>query len=368
MNPLRQLETQGQSVWLDFITRRFIAQGQLEKLIHEDGITGVTSNPTIFQKAISGSQDYDAAITLLRQKGKDAPAIFEALAVEDVRRACDVFRPVYEQTAGGDGYVSLEVNPHLARDAQGTLEEARRLFERVNRPNVMIKIPGTRESLPAIEQALGEGLNVNVTLIFSLKRYEEVLTAWLSGMERWSKKGKSLRSVASVASFFISRVDTLVDGELGKKQGSDPLLGKAAIANACLAYEIFEKMKAGERFKALQAKGAGVQRPLWASTSTKNPHYRDVIYVEELIGRQTINTLPLPTIEAFRDHGIVKAALPGNPAESRNLLARLESAGLSMDSVTRQLEEEGLKLFTDSYDSLMKTLEQKKETLKTVLQ
>lgn len=378
MNPLRELKDQGQSVWLDFITRTFISDGRLERLITEDGLTGVTSNPTIFQKAIAGGPEYDGDIARLQRQGKPAPALFESLAVEDIQRACDLFRPVYEKTQGGDGFVSIEVNPHLARDTRNTLEEARHLFRKVDRPNAMIKIPATREGLPAIEQALGEGINVNATLIFSLQRYQGVIEAWLGGLERLVQRGSSLNATASVASFFVSRVDTLIDGLLEKKtapasllshgerpQGEgDGLFGKAAIANARLAYQIFEKMEAGPRFKALESKGARVQRPLWASTSAKNPRYRDVLYVEELIGRQTVNTLPLQTLEAFRDHGRAQAALPGNPAEAQGVMNRLAASGISMDEATRRLEEEGLKLFVDSYDSLMETLEQKKKTLK----
>jgi len=279
----------------------------------------------------------------------------------------DEFRAVFDRTKGSDGFVSLEVSPLLARDTRKTLDEARRLFGAVNRPNVMIKIPGAQEGLPAIEQALGEGININITLIFSLKRYQEVMDAWLAGLERLVAKGsKPLSSVASVASFFVSRVDTLVDGLLEKQKpaGYESLLGKAAIANALLAYAMFLKMKSSARFQALASKGARVQRPLWASTSTKNPKYRDVIYVEELVGAETVNTLPLATIEAARDHARVRQALPGDTAAAEKVIQDLAKAGILMDPVTKKLEEDGLKLFSDSYDELIKSLEQKKETLK----
>jgi transaldolase len=260
----------------------------------------------------------------------------------------------------------LEVNPHLARDTKETLSEARRLFRAVQRPNVMIKIPATKEGLPAIEQALGDGININITLIFALQRYEEVMDAWLGGLERLAKSGKALSSVSSVASFFVSRVDTLIDGLLEKRQpaGYEALLGKAAIANARLAYAMFLETKASARFQALAAKGTRVQRPLWASTSAKNPKYRDVIYVEELIGPETVNTLPLATVDAVRDHAKVRATLPGDAGAAGNVIQDLARAGILMDQVTRQLEEDGVKLFAESYDSLMKSLEQKRESLK----
>jgi len=363
MNPLRELEQQGQSAWLDFITRQFMTDGKLAKLINEDGLKGVTSNPTIFQKAISGGREYDTAISQLIREGKAAPAIFDTLAIQDIQNACDILRSVYDKTQGADGFVSIEVNPHLARDTQGTLQEARRLFRAVQRPNVMVKIPATQESLPAIEQALGEGININITLIFALERYQEVINAWLGGLERLAKSGKPVSSIGSVASFFVSRVDTLVDGLLEKKKRPD-LMGKAAIANAQQAYTMFEQTIRSPRFKALEAKGARVQRPLWASTSTKNPKYRDVLYAEELIGKDTVDTLPLATIDAFRDHGNARASLPVPPETSLKTLQQLEDAGIDMKAVTKQLEEEGVKLFSDSYDSLMKTLEEKKEALK----
>ncbi len=362
-NSFIDLKKQGQSVWLDFITRQFIQDGKLDKLIREDGLTGVTSNPTIFQKAFTGGKEYDEAIASLTRQGQSAAQIFDVLAIEDIQKACDAFKPVYEKTQGADGFVSLEVNPHLARDTQGTLAEARRLFRAVDRANVMIKIPGTKEGLPAIEQALGEGININVTLIFSLERYRHVMDAWLRGLETLAKTRKSLDAVASVASFFVSRVDSLIDGRLEKMKRPD-LMGKAAISNARLAYIMYLTVRNSDRFKALEELGAKPQRPLWASTSTKNPKYRDVLYVEELIGAETVNTLPLATIDAFRDHGSVRPALPGSAAEAHETIAHLEKAGISMKAVTDQLETEGLKLFADSFDDLMKSLEQKRDALK----
>jgi transaldolase len=366
MNPLLDLNASGQSVWLDFITRQFIAEGKLAKLIREDGVSGVTSNPTIFQKAIMGGKEYDETIARLIREGKNNDQIFDVLSIEDIQKACDAFRPVYDKTQGADGYVSLEVNPHLARDTKTTLSEAQRLFKAVARPNVMIKIPATHEGLSAIEQAIGQGININITLIFALDRYQEVMNAWLAGLERLDKAGKPLSSVASVASFFVSRVDSLIDGQLEKKKpaGWENLMGKAAIANAQLAYDMFLKMKNSPRFQALAAKGARVQRPLWASTSTKNPKYRDVLYVEELIGPETVNTLPLATIDAVRDHANVKKALPVDAAQAQKPIQELTKVGIMMTDVTKQLEEEGLKLFSASYDELMKSLDQKKEALK----
>jgi transaldolase len=289
--------------------------------------------------------------------------------------ACDIFRSVYEETQGADGFVSLEVNPHLGRDTQGTLEEVRRLFRQVDRPNVFIKIPGTKEGLEAIEKALSEGININITLIFSLRRYGEVMQAWLRGLERRAKEGKAIDRVASVASFFVSRVDTLVDSQLEKKmiqasaaerKNLDSLFGKAAIANARLAYDLFLKLLTKPEFKFLEAKGARVQRPLWASTSTKNPRYRDVMYVEEMIGKETVDTMPLQTIEAFRDHGKVRQSLPGDIQEATQTLERLAQAGIDMAHVGQQLEDEGLKLFSESYDSLLKSIEHKREALKVL--
>jgi transaldolase len=373
MNPLQELHKAGQSVWLDFITRRFITEGKLKALIDNDGLRGVTSNPTIFQKAITGGNEYDDQINALIRKDKANKDIFDELSVQDIQQACDQFRPVYDKSDGRDGFVSLEVNPLLARDTRSTLEEARRLFKWVARPNVMIKIPATSEGLPAIEQALGEGININITLIFALERYAEVIEAWLKGLEHLAQSGKPLDRVASVASFFVSRVDSLVDSLLDKKiaEGQDSsrqeleaLKGKAAIANARIAYQMFLKTTFSERFKKLGAKGANVQRPLWASTSTKNPKYRDVLYVEELIGPDTVNTLPPATIDAFRDHGRVRNSIVEEPQKNEQTLAALAAVGIDIKQVTRQLEEEGVHSFSESYDSLIKSLDQKRQALK----
>ena len=359
MNPLLELPRLGQSVWLDFITRRFVEEGGLARLVEADGLRGVTSNPTIFQKAIAGGGDYDAAMERLLRQGKDARAIYEALAVEDIQKACDALVPVYASTKGADGFVSLEVNPHLARDPEGTLREALDLRRRVDRPNVMIKIPATREGLGAVERALGEGVSVNVTLIFSLERYQQVIDAWLAGLARADKAGKDLSRVASVASFFVSRVDTLVDGLLKDEK----LKGRAAVANAQLAYDIFLRAQARPEFRALTAKGARPQRPLWASTSTKNPKYRDVLYVEELIGKDTVNTMPPQTVDAFRDHGKARDALAGAAAGATDAMQELERAGIDMIQVTDQLEREGVKAFMDSYDELLAAIEKKRQGL-----
>ena len=318
MNPLLELKQAGQSIWLDFITRQFMNEGGLKALIDNDGLSGVTSNPTIFQKAMTTGTDYDSRDSrALLQKDMPTPDIFWDLAIHDIQQACDLFRPVFAKTEGaGRLCVASEVNPHLARDTQGTLAEARQLFKRVNRPNVMIKIPATEEGIPAIEQAIGEGININITLIFALERYQQVLDAWVAGLERLAKAGKPLNTVSSVASFFVSRVDSLVDGLL-EKNGPQRLKGKAAIANAKIAYQMFLKTISGARFTALSTRGARVQRPLWASTSTKNPNYRDVLYVEQLIGPDTVNTLPQATIDAFRDHGVVRNTLDGKSAGQR---------------------------------------------------
>lgn len=373
MNPLLELQKEGQSVWLDFITRGFMNEGQLRKLVEQDGLCGVTSNPTIFQKAIVDGTAYDEPIRRYLNEGLTAAETFEAIAIEDVQQACDILRPVFDRTKGNDGFVSLEVSPNLAGDAIGTLEEVSRLFKNTNRPNVMIKIPGTQEGLAAIEQALSDEININITLIFSLERYQQVIDAWLAGLKRLADRGGDLSTVSSVASFFVSRVDALVDKQLEKKieqsnadqkKNFEALLGHAAVANARQAYQIFEKVSVSPVFKALEAKGARLQRPLWASTSTKNPKHRDVYYVEELIGKNTVDTMPLQTIDAFRDHGKVKETITQDPNESARTLERLEQAGIHMEDVSRQLEEEGVRLFSDSYNKLLESISQKREKLK----
>lgn len=362
MNPLQELARKGQSVWLDFITRALVSEGGLARLVAADGLRGVTSNPTIFQKAIAGGKEYDAAMEKLLREGKDAHAIYEALAVEDIRAACDALLPVYESTKAADGYVSLEVNPKLAKDADGTLREALELKRRVGKPNLMIKIPATRECLPAIEKTLAEGVSVNVTLIFSLERYGEVINAWVRGMTAADKAGRDVSRIASVASFFVSRVDTLVDSLLEQKKAEN-LMGKAAIANVQLAYALFQREQKTPAFKALLDKGARPQRPLWASTSTKNPKYRDVVYLEELIGQDTVNTVPPQTLDAFRDHGKVETTLTGDAGPATDVMQALERAGVDMVKVTNQLEAEGVKAFVESYDQLLASIEKKRQAL-----
>ncbi len=312
-NPLLELKNLGQSVWLDSIRRGHIESGELQKMIDQDGIAGETANPSIFEKAIAGSHDYDDAIRQQVNAGKSALEIYETLAIADVQMACDVFRPTYDATEGADGFVSIEVSPKLAHDTQGTITEAKRFFKAVNRPNVMIKIPGTKEGVPAIEECLYAGLNINITLLFAVQAYEEVAWAYIRALERRAAVGKRIDRVASVASFFVSRIDTLADKLLADKMKAtnDPALSaklealgsKTAIANAKIAYVRFKAIFDDPRFLALKQKGARVQRPLWASTSTKNPHLPDTLYVDTLIGSDTINTLPFETIDAFRDHG-----------------------------------------------------------------
>ncbi len=363
----------GQSVWYDNIRRGLITSGELKRLIDEDAVVGVTSNPTIFEKAIAGSSDYDEALrTLVSQGVREPRQIFDALSVEDIRNGADVLRSTYERTNRHDGYISLEVAPDQANDTEATVADARRLFEAVDRPNVMIKIPATQEGLPAIEQMIYEGININVTLIFSLAVYEQVTEAYIRGLERRVADGKPVDQMASVASFFVSRVDTMVDKQLDDKIAATSdsaeqeklrgLKGKAAIANARLAYEKFEEIFHGERFAALRAKGAQRQRCLWASTSTKNPAYRDVLYVEQLIGPETVDTMPPATIVAFQDHGIAERTL-GHYDEARKDMAALAEAGIDIDQVTKQLELDGVKSFYESYSSLLDSTKQKADKL-----
>ncbi len=374
-NPLQQLHDIGQSIWLDYIRRSLITSGELDRMIAEDAITGITSNPSIFEKAIGGSNDYDETLNKLirADSKKTAGELFEALAVEDIQMACDKLRPIYDQTRGLDGYVSIEVSPHLVHDTKGTIAEAHRLHDEVNRPNVLVKIPGTDEGLPAIEQCLTEGISINITLIFSLDYYAKVANAYLNALEKRAAAGQPVDKIASVASFFVSRVDTLVDKLLEEKiktaSGAEKekltgLLGKTAVANAKLAYQKYlELFHQGGRFARLKAKGAMAQRCLWASTSTKNPKYSDTLYVSELIGPETVNTMPTQTIEAFKDHGKVAITLTQGIDEARRILQQLEEVGISYKAVTDQLEDEGGKLFSDSFDTLMKTLEEKRNKL-----
>lgn len=359
MNKVKQIHSLGQSIWLDFLNREIMNNGQLAQLRDEDGVCGVTSNPAIFAKAINGSPDYDADIAAFSKEKESNDDIFFSLAIKDIQQATDIFRPVFDATKGGDGFVSLEVNPHLAKDTEGTIAQAKELWKSVGRDNVMIKIPGTAEGLPAIRQCISEGININVTLLFGLPRYEEVTEAYIAGLEDRVKAGKSIENIASVASFFLSRIDVLVDPMLDEK-GLGDLKGEVAIASAKKAYEIYKEVFSSDRFKALEAKGAQKQRVLWASTSTKNPEYSDVKYVEALIGKNTINTLPLETIEAFRDHGHAESRLEDNMEQAGNVLERIKTAGIDIDRVTQQLEDEGIEKFNQPYDKLMEAIEKQK--------
>ena len=367
-NPLLKLEQLGQSIWMDFIRRGMISSGQLKQLIEEDGLRGITSNPSIFEKAITGSPDYDDAIRALALEGKSADQIYAALTVEDIQHAADLFRPVYDRLDGADGFVSLEVSPRLAHDTAGTIADARRLWVAVARPNVMIKVPGTVEGLPAIQQLIGEGINVNITLLFGLPRYRQVAEAYIAGLETLAAQGKPLKTVASVASFFLSRIDTLVDPTVEKIMSADKAKavaaeifhGQVAILSAKAAYRIYKEFFYSERFGKLKDLGARVQRLLWASTSTKNPAYSDLKYVEPLIGPETINTVPLETLAAYRDHGKPATRLSKGGVKAAGTLRRLSEAGIDLDWVTQQLEDEGVQKFIQAFDALMNTLEKKR--------
>lgn len=366
MNTTRQLYAAGQSIWYDNIQRGLLVNGALAGMIARGEIRGVTSNPTIFMNAIAKSSDYDAGLVPLAKAGKSTEDIFWQLAVEDIQAAADLFRPMYEESGGGDGYVSLEVSPYLAHDTAGTITEAKQLWQRVARPNLLIKIPGTVAGLPAITAVIAEGINVNVTLIFALDRYRTVMDAYLSGLEQRVAAGLPVDRIASVASFFVSRVDTKVDGHLAgmidrggaHADKAASLLGKAAIANAKLAYADYKQVFGSPRFQVLKAKGARAQRPLWASTGTKNPKYRDVVYVEELIGLGTVNTIPPQTLAAFLDHGQVRpGSLEENVAEAEQTLAGLQALGISMCISTCELEMEGVKSFADAFTALLGAVE-----------
>jgi len=366
MNTSQQLFAAGQSVWYDNVERRLLNNGELAGMIARGEIRGVTSNPTIFMNAVTKSNDYDAGLAPLAKAGKTGEEIFWDLAIEDIQAAADLLRPLYDESDKGDGYVSLEVNPYLANDTAATISEAKRLWKRVNRPNLMVKIPATVEGLPAILSAIEAGINVNVTLIFSRERYWAVMEMFISGLARRVAAGLPVDSIASVASFFVSRVDTKVDGILNgmidrggaRAEKAAQFLGQAAIANARLAYHDFEIIFGSERFAALKAKGARVQRPLWASTGTKNPAYRDVIYIEELVGKHTVNTVPPATLSAFLDHGVVRAdSLQEDLAGAYQSMARLEALGISMADVTRELEAEGVKSFASAWKALMDAME-----------
>ncbi len=357
MTKLHDLNALGQAAWLDFIRRSYIASGELQALV-EQGLRGVTSNPSIFEKAIAGSADYDDDLRRLVAEGRSVNDIYETLAIADIQRATDVLRPVYDESRGADGYVSLEVSPTLAHDTEGTIADARRLFAAVNRPNLMIKVPATPAGLPAIATLIGEGININVTLIFSVKQYEAVVEAYLSGLERLAASGGRLSDVASVASFFVSRVDTAVDKAL-EAQGVRDLQGKIAVANSKLAYARFKELFAGDRWQKLAAAGARYQRPLWASTSTKNPAYPDTLYVDTLIGPHTVNTLPPETLEAFMDHGVVAVTIEQGLDQARADVARLADLGIDLDAITQKLQDDGVAAFAKSFESLMNSIAQK---------
>lgn len=370
MNALQALREYGQSVWLDYIRRGLIASGELQRLIDEDGLRGVTSNPAIFEKAITGSTDYTEALTrLVAQRDLDAKSRYEQLAIQDIQDAADLLQPVYEQTKRRDGFVSLEVSPHLARDTQATLEEARRLWRRVGRDNVMIKVPGTPEGIVAFRQLISEGIHVNVTLLFSQQVYEQVAEAYMAGLEALAARSGDPSRVSSIASFFISRIDTAIDALLsarlttatsaGEQALLRGLLGKVAIANGKLAYQRYKAIFSGERWQALANHGAHTQRVLWASTSTKNPTYCDVIYVEELIGPDTVNTMPSSTIEAFRDHGRPRFSLEEDVEGAYDTMQTLERIGISMDEVTDRLLDDGVRLFAEAFDKLLRAVEER---------
>src|SRR5215468_10922409 len=388
MNPLVEVEKLGQSIWYDNIRRALIDSGELAQKIGAlptgvtstlgqkvsgDDLRGVTSNPTIFEKAITGSTDYNDAMRRQIAEGKSVNQIYEALVIEDIQRASDLFKPVYERTNKLDGYVSLEVSPLLAHDTEKTIAEAKRLWATLNRPNVMIKIPATPEGIPAIRECIAAGININVTMIFAIENYEEVADAYISGLERRDAAGQPIDHVASVASVFVSRIDTAVDTQLefrirrsedkNEKDLLSGLLGKTAIANAKMQYQRFKEIFSSERFAKLKAQGARVQRPLWASTGTKNPNYSDVLYVESLIGPDTVNTVPPATFTAFRDHGKARLTIEENLDEAKQTLAKLAEAGIDLKQVCQKLQDDGVKAFADSFESLMQSLASKRAAL-----
>jgi transaldolase len=368
-NALFGLQKYGQSVWLDYIRRNIILNGELQKLIDQDGLRGITSNPSIFEKAIAGSNDYTDLLTQLGTQGLPTGEIYERIVVRDIQDSADKLLPVYKSTKRRDGYVSLEVSPTLARDTQGTIEEARRLWKAVNRHNIMIKVPGTPEGVEPVRRLTSEGLNINITLLFAQEAYIAVAEAYLDGLEAALKAGKDISGIASVASFFVSRIDTLVDSNIDERmktaKGSDAQLleslrGKVAIANAKQAYRYYQKMIESPRWKALAAKGAQTQRLLWASTSTKNPKYRDVLYIEELIGPDTVNTIPPATMDAFRDHGVLRRTLDTDLVAADKTMSDLEKAGISMKQVTGKLLDDAIRLFDDAFTQLHQVVEQKR--------
>lgn len=375
MSTLKAATALGQSIWLDYIRRDLLAGGGLQRLIDEDGLGGLTSNPAIFEKAIGGSADYDDALAVLVAQGVTEPAaLFEALAIEDIRQAADLLRPVYDASRGEDGYVSLEVSPRLSADAEQTAAEGRRLWQAVGRPNLMIKVPGTPQGVSAIRQLISEGINVNVTLLFSRAAYLAVAEAYLAGLEALQQADGRLADVASVASFFISRIDAAMDAQIAERlqRAADPLesqalqalVGKIAIANAKLAYQDYKALCAGTRWQSLEKLGARPQRLLWASTGTKNPQYRDTLYVEELIGPQTVNTIPPATMDAFRDHGQVRASLEQQVGQAQAVMEEVERLGLPLQAVTDRLVAEGVQLFVEADDKLMAAVAAKRERMR----
>jgi transaldolase len=373
-NPLLQLKTLGQSVWYDNVDRAQLVSGQFKRMLDEDAVVGVTANPTIFEKSISGGHAYDEQILQLIRAGKSTSDIYEAVVLQDIRTVADLLRPTYDHTYAQDGYVSLEVSPDLAPDTAGTIAEARRFWQLVDRPNLMIKIPATPEGIPAVYETLRSGINVNITLIFSIESYRQVADAYQRALEDRQARGQDIRTLASVASFFVSRVDTLVDKVLDAKikANNDPaeqpklksLQGKAAIANARLVYQDFKQIFSTSRFETLRQAGAQVQRPLWASTSTKNPAYRDILYAEELIGPNTVDTMPLETINNFRDHGHTRCTIDEDLAGAQQTLDELEKLGIHYDQVTQQLLDEGVQKFADSFHQLFAGIESKKHAIK----
>lgn len=362
MNSLNKVRNLDQSIWLDLLDREIMNSGKLQSLIDNDDLRGLTSNPSIFEKAISGSSDYDEDIIQLSKTQDDNSAIFFDLAIADIQRAADFFKPVYDKTDGEDGFVSLEVSPYLARDTDGTIQQARELWKRVDRKNVMIKIPGTKQGLIAIRECLREGININVTLIFGLPRYGEITEAFMGGLEDRLKEGNSIKEVSSVASFFLSRIDVMIDPMLQEK-GAENLNGKIAIASAKKAYQIYLEMIASDRFKKLKENGAQKQRVLYASTGTKDPSFSDVLYVESIIGKDTINTLPMETIDAFRDHGIAAETLTTNLDEANKAMEELKNKGIDIDKVTQKLEDEGIEKFNQAYEKLIKSIDTQKRKL-----
>jgi len=367
-NPLKDLLKYGQSVWLDYIRRNLLTSGELKRLIEEDGLRGMTSNPAIFEKAIADSTDYNDILRSLQSRTDlDAKARYEILAIRDIQDAADALRPVYDSSKRRDGYVSLEVSPYLARDTQGTLEEARRLWKTVNRENVMIKVPGTAQGIPAFQQLISEGININVTLLFSQDVYKQVAEAYIAALEQAASRGLDLSKIASVASFFVSRIDNSIDATVSErlKNSKDPreqeqlksLLGKVAIANAKQTYAKYQNIFSGDRWQALASKGAQTQRVLWASTSTKNPKYRDVLYVEELIGPDTVNTIPPATLDAFRDHGHARASLTEDVEGANRVMETVTKLGISMKEVTDKLTDDGVRLFAEAFDKLLEAVE-----------